>query len=163
MLPLEVYLAFNELNTLFMNIYYGVKITILNWLRHVTLRGEKKMRTDTAQRILWIAIIFIVLTIIVTIFAAIGLAIASGFYNLGSFIPDPTARAFIEAYPWLPSIVLMALAVVEVIYLAIIYLWRQDPMKHRTGFTILGILQLLIGWSLPGLLILLPGLLLEEQ
>ncbi|MFW9800721.1 MAG: hypothetical protein ACFFD9_09810 [Candidatus Thorarchaeota archaeon] len=121
------------------------------------------MRTDTAQRILWFAIIFIVLLVLVTVAGALAFTFAYEFFDLGSFITDPTALAFIEANPLFIPAIIWALVVVEVIYLAIIYMWRQDPMSHRTGFTVLGILQLLMGWSLPGLLILLPGLLLEEQ
>lgn len=121
------------------------------------------MRTDTAQRVLWFAIIFIVLTIIATIGAAIGFALAVTFIDLGSFITDPTVLAFIETYPLLVPAMIFALAIVEIIYLAIIYTWRKDPLRHRTGFTILGILNLLMGFSLPGLFIILPGLLLEEQ
>jgi hypothetical protein len=107
--------------------------------------------------------IFIVLTIIAAIGAAVGFALAIAFIDIGSFITDPTVLAFIEAYPLAIPALIAGLAVIGIIYLAIIYMWRKDPMAHRTGFTILGILQLLIGFSLPGLLILLPGLLLEEQ
>ena len=120
------------------------------------------MKSETAQRILWFAIIFIVLTIIATVVAAFGYTIAVTYIDIGSFITDPTALAFLQDYPYAISLVLWVLVGVEVIYLAIIYLWRQNPGAHRTGFTILGIIQLLVGWSLPGLLILLPGLLMEE-
>ncbi len=121
------------------------------------------MKTETAQRILWFALIFIVLMVIVTAFAAIGYTIAAAYIDIGSFITDPTVLAFLQDYPYAPTLLLWVLVGIEVIYLAIIYLWRQNPGAHRTGFTILGILQLLVGWSLPGLLILLPGLLMEES
>ncbi|MFW9907147.1 MAG: hypothetical protein ACFFEF_01120 [Candidatus Thorarchaeota archaeon] len=121
------------------------------------------MRTETAQRVLWYAMLFVVLMIIVTIMGAVAFAVAFSFIDLGSFIADPTARAFLEAYPLFIPGVLAAFALVELIYLAVIYLWRKDPMAHRTGFTLLGIIQLLVGFSLLGLLILLPGLLLEPD
>jgi len=121
------------------------------------------MRTDTAQRILWFAIIFIVLGIIATIFAGIGLFLAFEFIDLGSFITDPSILAFIQAYPLAIPVVIWVVAGLEIIYLAIIYMWRKEPLKHRTGLTIVGILNLLMGFSLPGLFIILPGLLLEEQ
>ena len=121
------------------------------------------MRTENAQRILWFAIIFIILTIIATIGAGIGAALAIAFVDLGSFITDPSVLAFIELYPFAIPIVIFIFAGLEIIYLLIIYMWRKDPMAHRTGLTIVGILNLLMGFSLPGLFIILPGLLLEEQ
>ncbi|NHJ14773.1 MAG: hypothetical protein EAX95_13920 [Candidatus Thorarchaeota archaeon] len=121
------------------------------------------MKTETAQRILWFAMIFIILTIIAVIGAAIGFALAIEFVDLGSFITDPTVLSIIETYPLLIPGMILVLALLGIIYLAIIYMWRKDPMAHRTGFTILGIIQLLIGFNLVGLLILLPGLLMEEQ
>jgi len=69
----------------------------------------------------------------------------------------------ITDYPWAIPIAVMGLAFVQAIFLLVIYMWRKDPMAHRTGFTIVGILLLLLGWSLPGFLIVLPGLLMEEQ
>ena len=121
------------------------------------------MKIETAQRILWFAMLFIVLAIVVTIFAGIGIVLAFSMIDLGSFITDPTVLAFIEDYPLLIPIVIWILAGLQIIYLAIIYTWRKNPLQHRTGFTIVGILNLLMGFSLPGLFILLPGLLLEDQ
>ena len=126
-------------------------------------KGEKDMKTETAQRILWFAIIFIVLTIILTVFGGIGVLLAFSIIDLGSFITDPTVLALIQDYPLLIPIVIWILAGLQIIYLAIIYTWRKEPLRHRTGFTVVGILNLLMGFSLPGLFILLPGLLLEDQ
>jgi hypothetical protein len=125
--------------------------------------GVENMRTDTAQRILWYALVFIALTIVLFVFAGIGIALAFTYIDIGSFITDPTALAFIEAYPLLIPIVVWSLAVLGIIYFAIIYSWRKNPMAHRTGLTIVGILNLLVGAIIPGLFIILPGLLLEEQ
>jgi hypothetical protein len=119
------------------------------------------MRTDTAQRILWFAMVFVVLMIIATVIGAIAFTFAFTLIDLGSFISDPTALAFLQAYPLFIPMVIWIIAVIEIIYLAIIYMWRNNPMAHRTGFTFLGIIQLLVGFNLLGLLILLPGLLLE--
>ena len=121
------------------------------------------MKTETAQRILWYAIIFILLTAIVTAIGGVLIGLAFTFVDPGSFIPDPSIVAFIEAYPLAIPILILGLAGVQFIFLFIIYMWRKNPMAHRTGFTILGIINLLAGWSLLGFLILLPGLLLEEQ
>jgi hypothetical protein len=107
--------------------------------------------------------VFIVLMIIATIGGAIAFTLAFTFIDLGSFISDPTALAFLQANPLFIPTIIWALAVVEIIYLAVIYIWRKNPMAHRTGFTILGMLQLLVGFSLVGLLLLLPGLLMEES
>jgi len=71
--------------------------------------------------------------------------------------------AFIQANPYVIPFAVAGLAVMGIIYVAIIYIWRKDPFAHRTGLTILGILSLLGGWSLPGFLILLPGLLMESD
>ena len=120
------------------------------------------MRNDTAQRILWFATIFIVLMVLVTLAAGVGFALAIAFIDIGSFITDPTILAFLITYPLAPTILIFALAGLEIIFLAVIVMWRKDPMAHRTGLTIVGILTLLMGFSLPGLLILLPGLLLED-
>jgi len=121
------------------------------------------MRTETAQRILWFAIIFIALTTIAFILGGALIALAFEYVDLGTFITDPTIVAFINAYPLLIPMAIMGLGVVQLIFLLVIYMWRKDPMAHRTGLTIIGILMLLVGWSLPGFLIILPGLLLEEQ
>jgi hypothetical protein len=122
------------------------------------------VRTETAQRILWFAMIFIVLGIIVTMFAGLAFAAVIAFeVDLGSFITDPTILAFIGEYPGFLPFVIWVFAGLQIIYLLIIYMWRKEPMAHRTGLTIVGILNLLMGWSLPGLLILLPGLLIEDQ
>jgi len=91
------------------------------------------------------------------------IALAFAYVDVGSFITDPTILAFITDYPWAIPFAVMGLAFVQAIFLIVIYMWRKDPMSHRTGFTIVGILLLLVGWSLPGFLIILPGLLLEEQ
>jgi len=107
--------------------------------------------------------VFVVLMVIVTIIGAIAFTLAFTFIDLGSFITDPTALAFLEANPLFIPTIIWVFAVIEIIYLLVIYMWRNDPMAHRTGFTILGIIQLLAGFSLLGLLILLPGLLLESD
>jgi len=120
------------------------------------------MRTETAQRVLWFAMIFIILGIIATVVAGFGVLVAFTLIDLGSFISDPTLLTFIKNYPLAIPVVIWILAGLEIIYLGIIYTWRKDPMRHRTGFTIVGILNLLVGFSLPGLFIILPGLLLED-
>ena len=121
------------------------------------------MRIDTAQRILWFAMVFIVLLVIALIGGAIVFTLAFTFIDLGTFISDPTVLAFLQANPLFIPAVMWVIAVFGLIYLIVVYMWRKDPMAHRTGFTILGILQLLVGFSLVGLLLLLPGLLLEES
>ena len=121
------------------------------------------MKTETAQRTLWFAMLFIVLGIIVTIIGAIGISLTLAYFDIGSFITDPSIIAFMQDYSWIIPIVVWIFAILQIIYLLIIYMWRENPMAHRTGFTIVGILNLLMGFSIPGLLILLPGLLLEEQ
>ncbi|MFX1263677.1 MAG: hypothetical protein ACFFAZ_16630 [Promethearchaeota archaeon] len=121
------------------------------------------MKTETAQRILWFAMIFIILTTLVFAIGGVLIALAFEYVDVGSFISDPTILAFITDYQWAIPIAVEFLAVIQAIFLLIIYMWRKDPMAHRTAFTIIGILLLLFGWSLPGFLILLPGLLLEEQ
>jgi hypothetical protein len=127
------------------------------------LREVKQLRAETAQRILWFAMVFIVLTIIALV--SVGAA-ALVFIPLIDWVPivtDPTLLAFLQQYSWVIPIVIWILAALAIVYLGVIYYWRKDPMAHRTGLTILGILNLLGGFSLPGLLILLPGLLLEES
>jgi hypothetical protein len=126
-------------------------------------KGEKTLRTDTAQRILWFAIIFILLTTLAFLIGGVLLYFAFTYVDLGTFITDPTILAFISAYPAAISIAVEVLGVIQLIFLFVIWTWRKEPMAHRTGFTIIGILLLLVGWSLPGFLILLPGLLMEEQ
>jgi len=121
------------------------------------------MRIDTAQRILWFAVIFITLMVIATVIGAVALTIVVEFIDIGSFITDPTLLALLEAYPYAPAIAVWIIAIIEIIYLAIVYMWRKNPMAHRTGLTILGMIQLLAGFSLVGLLLLLPGLLLESE
>ena len=123
------------------------------------------MRTETAQRILWFAMVFIVIGIIFTVVLAFGAAAVTylSVIDLAPFIGDPEVLAFIEAYPEFIPLVIGALAVIEIIFLAIINMWKNDPLAHRTGFTIVGILLLFAGWSLVGFFIILPGLLLEEN
>jgi len=122
------------------------------------------MRTDTAQRILWFAMLFIVIGIIFTIVLAFGAAAVTylSIIDLAPYIGDPEILAFIDANPGFIPFVIAVFAGIQIIFLAIVYLWRKDPGSHRTGFTILGILQLIGGFSLVGLLMLLPGLLMEE-
>ncbi|MFW9768321.1 MAG: hypothetical protein ACFFF9_16695 [Candidatus Thorarchaeota archaeon] len=121
------------------------------------------MRIDTAQRILWFAMVFIVLMVIVLIGGAIVFTLAFTFIDLGTFISEPSTLAFLQANPLFIPAIMWAIAIFGIIYLIVVYLWRKDPMAHRTGFTILGIIQLIVGFSLVGLLLLLPGLLLEEN
>jgi hypothetical protein len=121
------------------------------------------VKTETAQRILWFALIFILLTTLAFLIGGVLIYLAFTYVDVGTFITDPTLLAFITDYPGAIPLAVMALGVVQLIFLIIIYMWRNDPMAHRTGFTIVGILLLLVGWSLPGFLIILPGLLLEEQ
>ncbi|MHA1950643.1 MAG: hypothetical protein ACW99G_19620 [Candidatus Thorarchaeota archaeon] len=121
------------------------------------------MNTETAKRILWFAVIFILLTAFAFILGGILIALAFTFVDLGTFITDPTILAFIGDYPALIPIGVMALGIIQLVFLAVIFMWRNDPMAHRTGFTIVGIIMLLVGWSLPGFLIILPGLLLESD
>jgi hypothetical protein len=121
------------------------------------------LRTETAQRILWFAVIFILLTTLVFLVGGVLLYLAFTYIDVGTFITDPTLSAFISAYPEAIPIAVIILGVIQLIFLFVIWTWRKNPMAHRTGFTIIGILMLLVGWSLPGFLILLPGLLLEEQ
>ena len=121
------------------------------------------MRTETAQRILWFAVIFIALMAIAFILGGVFIALAFSYIDLGTFITDPTILAFINAYPAVIPIAVMGMGVIQLIFLLVIFMWRKDPMAHRTGFTIIGIVLLLVGWSLPGFLIILPGLLLESD
>ena len=127
------------------------------------MEGEKKLRTETAQRILWFAVIFILLTTLVFLIGGVLLYLAFTYVDVGTFITDPTILGFIMDYPAAIPIAVIVLGVIQLIFLFVIWTWRKNPMAHRTGFTIIGILMLLVGWSLPGFLILLPGLLLEEQ
>ena len=124
------------------------------------------MKTETAQRILWFAIIFILLTTIFFILGGVLIYLAFTFVDVGTFITDPTILAFFNDYaaiiPLAIGLGVVGLGIVQAVFLLVIYMWRQDPMAHRTGFTIIGIIMLLVGWSLPGFLILLPGLLLED-
>jgi len=119
------------------------------------------MRTETAQRILWFAIIFIALSTLFFIIGGVLIYLAFSYVDLGTFITDPTILAFIGDYEWVIPIALIGIGVLQGIFLLVIYMWRQDPMAHRTGFTFVGIILLLVGWSLPGFLIILPGLLME--
>jgi hypothetical protein len=145
------------------NTYDRVYTIPKSWLHVVTDRRREKMKTETAQRILWFAMIFVILMIIGTAMGAIAFTLLFTFIDLGSFISDPTALAFLEANPGVIPAILWVIVIVEIIYLVVIYLWRNNPMAHRTGLTILGIIQLLVGFNLLGLLILLPGLLLESE
>ena len=120
------------------------------------------MRTETAQRILWFAVIFILLTTLAFLVGGVLIYLAFTFVDVGTFITDPSILQFITDYPGAIPLAIMGLGVVQLIFLLVIWMWRKDPMAHRTGFTIIGILMLLVGWSLPGFLILLPGLLLED-
>jgi hypothetical protein len=120
------------------------------------------MRTETAQRILWFAVIFILLMTIAFMLGGVLAYLAFTFVDPATFITDPTILAFITDYPGAIPLALIGMGIVQLIFLIVIYMWRQDPMAHRTGFTIIGILMLLVGWSLPGFLIILPGLLLED-
>ncbi len=121
------------------------------------------MKTETAQRILWFAVIFIILTTLAFLIGGVLAFLAFTFIDPATFITDPTILAFITEYAGAIPLALMAIGVVQLIFFFIIWMWRKDPMAHRTGFTVVGILMLLVGWSLPGFLILLPGLLLEDQ
>ncbi|MGY5880397.1 MAG: hypothetical protein RTV31_09100 [Candidatus Thorarchaeota archaeon] len=121
------------------------------------------MEIETAQRILWFAIILDAILVIGVSLAALILAIVAPLINWVPLITDPTLLAFIQANPYVLPFAVGGMAVLGIIYLLLIYTWRKDPLAHRTGFTVIGILSLLVGWNLPGLLILLPGLLLEEQ
>jgi len=121
------------------------------------------MKIETAQRILWFAIIFILLTTLAFFIGGALIWAAFTFVDVGTFITDPTILAFIQDYVWAIPIAIMGLGALQAVFLLVIFMWRKDPMAHRTGFTFIGIIMLLVGWSLPGFLILLPGLLLEEQ
>ncbi|MHA2424536.1 MAG: hypothetical protein ACXAEF_07095 [Candidatus Thorarchaeota archaeon] len=120
------------------------------------------MKTETAQRILWFAIIFILLSTLAFAIGGILIGLAFTFVDVGTFITDPSVLAFITDYPWAIPIAIVGLACIQAIFLLVIFMWRKDPMAHRTGFTIIGIIMLLAGWSLPGFFIILPGLLLED-
>jgi len=122
-----------------------------------------KLRTDTAQRILWFAVIFILLTTLAFLIGGVLLYFAFTYIDLGTFITDPTIIAFITDYPAAIPFAVIGLGVIQLIFLFVIWMWRKDPMAHRTGFTIIGIIMLLMGWSLPGFFIILPGLLLETD
>ena len=124
---------------------------------------RKKLRTDTAQRILWFAIIFIALTTLAFLVGGVLLYFAFTYIDLGTFITDPSISAFIMDYPAAIPIAVLVLGIIQLIFLFVIWTWRKDPMTHRTGFTIIGIIMLLMGWSLPGFLIILPGLLMETD
>ena len=124
---------------------------------------RKKLRTDTAQRILWFAIIFIALTTLAFLVGGVLLYFAFTYIDLGTFITDPSISAFIMDYPAAIPIAVLVLGIIQLIFLFVIWTWRKDPMAHRTGFTIIGIIMLLMGWSLPGFLIILPGLLMETD
>jgi ABC-type sulfate transport system permease component len=121
------------------------------------------MNTETAQRILWFAMIFIMLMAAAFAVGGVLIGLAFAYVDVASFITDPTILAFIGDYPWAIPYALAGLALIQAIFLLVIFSWRKDPMAHRTGFTIIGILMLIAGWSLPGFLIILPGLLLEGQ
>ena len=121
------------------------------------------MKIETAQRMLWFAIILDAILVIGVSLAALVLAFVAPSINWVPLITDPTVLAFIQANPYVIPFTVGAMAVLGIIYILLIYTWRKDPLAHRTGFTVIGILSLLGGWNLPGLLILLPGLLLEEQ
>ena len=127
------------------------------------IKERNKLKIETAQRILWFAIILNAILIVGVSLAAFALIIFAPTIDWVPIITDPTVLAFIQANPYVIPFAVAGLAVMGIIYVAIIYNWRKDPVAHRTGLTILGILSLLGGWSLPGFLILLPGLLMESD
>ena len=100
---------------------------------------RKKLRTDTAQRILWFAIIFIALTTLAFLVGGVLLYFAFAYIDMGTFITDPSVLAFIMDYPAAIPFAVMILGIIQLIFLFIIWTWRKDPMAHRTGFTIIGI------------------------
>ncbi|UCH04712.1 MAG: hypothetical protein JSW05_00695 [Candidatus Thorarchaeota archaeon] len=121
------------------------------------------MKTETAQRILWFALVLILILVIGVSLAALALLAFAPLIDWVPLITDPTILAFLQANPYVVPFAVGFLALIGFIFFAVIYMWRKDPMAHRTGFTILGILMLLAGFSLPGFFIILPGLLMEEQ
>jgi hypothetical protein len=121
------------------------------------------VKTETAQRILWFAVIFILLMTLAFMIGGVLVFLAFELIEPATFITDPTILAFVTEYEGAIPLALIGIGIIQLIFLMIIYMWRQDPMAHRTGFTIIGILMLLVGWSLPGFLIILPGLLLEDS
>ena len=127
------------------------------------------MKTEQAQKLLSLSSIFIIINIIIFAGMAIGAAIfVPSMADFLATVADPTAQVFLDAVALYPELLYLIpigigiLAGVQVIYLAIILYWRSNPLKHTTGLTIVGILNLLVGFNLSGLLILLAGVLVEE-
>ncbi len=114
------------------------------------------MRTETAQRFLGYAMLFIILDIILIIAIGIGL-LAIVYTDFWPFYIDPSLLAFMEAYPLAIPIVICAVAGFEIIYLVIVNVWRKDPIEHRIGLSIVGIVNLGVCCALPGLVIFMPA------
>jgi hypothetical protein len=127
------------------------------------------MKNETAKRVLLYAGILLLLNVAVTAgMAVLAYVFLPTIVDLMATVVDPTALAFIEfieLYPELLTFIPIGIgfvAVLQLVYLAVILYWRTDPLKHTTGLSIVGVLNLIVGFNLSGLLILLAGLLVEE-
>lgn len=93
---------------------------------------------------------------ILQLLIAIGLFLAGGLFMVLlliaiGFEPEALIAMFIPG-------VLIVMAIVSLILSVLWFSWRSNPTGHKTGLIVTGILGLILGGVLPGLLVLIGGI-----
>lgn len=122
------------------------------------------MNTDTARTLLLVSMIFFIINILMTV---------GMIFMMYSFFPvllsiigpsvDPATLALLSTMQLVLPFVLGAFAILDVIYLILVFLWREDPATHKTGLLVIGILNLIITFSIQGILTLLAGIIAKSK
>ena len=125
------------------------------------------MSNKTARTLTLVAGIFFIIEFVSTIVVAVWawFFLPSFLASLAPLIDPATLAMLTTLFDWLilfiPIIALISS--IPTLIVAIYTLrWRHTPELHKTGLIVIGILGLIFLGSLPGLLALIAGLIVEE-
>lgn len=125
------------------------------------------MSTKTARTLTLIAGILFLIEFVSKIVAAVGawLFLPTFLASLAPLLDPATLAMLTGLFDWLALIIpiIGLVGSIPTLIVAIYTLrWRHTPDLHKTGLIIIGILGLIFLGTLPGLLTLIAGLIVEE-
>ncbi len=125
------------------------------------------MSNKTARTLTLIAGILFIIQIVSNIVGAVWawFFLPSFLASLAPLIDPATLAMLTTFFDWLVLLIpiLTIISSIPTIIVAIYTLrWRHTPELHKTGLIVIGILGLIFLGQLPGLLVLIAGLIVEE-
>lgn len=99
---------------------------------------------------------------LVLVSAILQLLIAIAFLALGG-LGVMAAIIFMEPWILLIPAIILAMGIPGFIFMILWFSWRSEPCVHKTGLIVTGVLGIIFAGFLPGLLVLIAGMVCPSE